>query len=430
MVVSPAVSSAVPTESSSPNTSGKPWTAALLDAELLDDFFGKILLHSFALEITTSLASLNRRHASSLSAILRKDSSKELILALAKLIFLIASRGQTPGVHLLGLKRVNRNKASPQHRNSRDDDGDPSTVRLGVFAAVKIILPTVYSMCKKYWNDQRPQRLQRMMEARVWPPEAAVNDPDDARRNEDRLPSVETFSTSTTTTSNDSLQLLAWERQEKAAAFVIKLVDKLLPSCQLAALLFCWSGKSFTPCAAMIASGLKYVQQQQSTRSNAGHQPQLTVAYAHRRWMYQQLLQTVRILMLGWTMTSIWQPVVAAPWQRWRPQVVSGVDRVQQWLQKTSLWHKVAAVDSSHAASKHSSPESELQCLLCRAQPIVIPVLTNCRCHGAYCYTCLYNYQYTQSQSSCNSTRATIRCLKCKDIVTQASFSNNKMLTR
>jgi Zinc finger, C3HC4 type (RING finger) len=170
-------------------------------------------------------------------------------------------------------------------------------------------------------------------------------------------------------------QLTALQRQCWAAETVMAAVDRVLPLVQLAALLACWSGVSNTPDAAMLLTGMTYRRQQTSQLQP----PQLHVTYAHPRWLYEQGLETVKLLMAGLAIANaVWSPVVRDALMK---PVLTLLRRCRRRLTGVA------------AATTNSI------CPICRHVPTAAAVQT--ACGHVYCYACLYQVSAATQQCWC-----------------------------
>ena len=165
------------------------------------------------------------------------------IQALLQASTLWVTSGQTPATTALGLKTIDT--SSPD--SSSSPPGRAKTVK---WIVLSVLLPTVYRQLRLWYE----------------------NSPTNADDNND-----------------DSVIQLARERQRMVVRKILETIDRTVPALRLYALLAWWMGKrGAAPTLAMTLAGLSFT----STRP-----PQrLHVNFAHRRWLYQELMTTLRLL--------------------------------------------------------------------------------------------------------------------------------------
>ena len=162
------------------------------------------------------------------------------IQALLQGATLWASSGHTPATAALGLKAVvtaYSTRRSPEHAS------------IAKWIALSVILPTMYRQLRLWYES----------------------------------------SSSSQSIDEDPVARVARERQQKLARCILETVDRTIPVLRLYALLAWWMGKpGAAPGLAMTLAGMSFV----STRP-----PQrLHVSYAHRRWLYEELVRTMHVL--------------------------------------------------------------------------------------------------------------------------------------
>jgi hypothetical protein len=187
-------------------------------------------------------------------------------LALLQFATLWISQGQTPATRALKLEFSSPSSApSPKKRQPM-----VSLVhqRLIVYSILSIGLPRLYQYTQDKWRQQRQR------------PES--------------IPEDET-----------SIQRLARERRLQTVEIMFRMVDTAVPILRLSLLLSCWSLYSrkksiLAPNLAMWLVGWQYTQTRFSSQNHGGRQP-LHVQHAHRRWLQEEGMRLVPMLM-----TPLW----------------------------------------------------------------------------------------------------------------------------
>lgn len=90
------------------------------------------------------------------------------------------------------------------------------------------------------------------------------------------------------TTSSDRITRLALERKRQLVSGITDAVKRTVPILRLVTLISCWSGRSNAPGLAMCLAGLSFAQHENQQA------PPLNATYAHRRWLYEELLRTIQ----------------------------------------------------------------------------------------------------------------------------------------
>lgn len=165
------------------------------------------------------------------------------IQALIQASTLWLTSGQTPATSALGLRTIDT--SSPDSSSSR-----PGRAKGVKWIVLSVLLPTVYR------------------QLRLW---------------------YENSSTNSNDYNHDSVTRLARERQRMVVGKILETIDRTVPALRLYALLAWWMGKrGAAPTLAMTLAGLSFT----STRP-----PQrLHVNFAHRRWLYEEIMRTFRLL--------------------------------------------------------------------------------------------------------------------------------------
>jgi hypothetical protein len=270
-----------------------PSAASILGIDWLDDYFTKLLVHSFC-----GCAPPEYNTATTI----------KILTPLLQFLTIVATRGRTPGVKLSGL-----------------DIAEIDSVRLYSYAILRCFAPSAYRAIR-----------QRGM--------------------------VGMFGNSTALTPK---QQLIRERKAWLSKMIQRIADQVVPTVRLLVLLGNWTGL-VRGTVSMFLTGITTVQ------GHKDNSPQLFVDYAHRRWLYENLVQTGRTLLAGYSLLSVWNPLIEA----WKNRKLSP---------------KVVAADG---------------CRVCHSNPIM-NVVKCYYCAGLYCYTCLY------SQS---------KCVACGKAVSNATF--------
>ena len=118
--------------------------------------------------------------------------------------------------------------------------------------------------------------------------------------------------------------------------------------------------------------------------------------YAHRRWLYEESLQTLR-LVFGPLMISL---------RDWRQLVEEGVARVAKLVVSKIISPSLDIISTPRSLASTgdngNSPELPVDqaCSLCGKYPIAIPYETDA-CQHIFCYTCLW------SKTTCRSISGT-----------------------
>jgi hypothetical protein len=419
---------ASPTVTESFKASNEVLIAAALDADILDDFFLRVLLQSFLAEVKPI-----HRHlissSSSTSSIIQLISKSAL--PLARIISIFICRGQTPSLSLLGLKRVTRHRhdldVQNGHNNVQSRPGNISMSRLAVYTTLSIFLPEAYQWIKQYLMQKRPQRLQQMIQSRAWHEEDNYHTepqhaPTGIITKESNRQNIVNGNDNHNNRNNDNhrfipttTQELAWARQERVSTLGFQFIDKFIPTVQLVSLLLCWSGRSSTPSAAMLLSGLRLENVSSGTPFSQSHISNaaattrtLSVDLAHRRWLYHQLAQTARLLWIGFAMMdTVWSPLSRERWQRLQIKLKSALRKLHGRMLAEK--DQIGDADEQRLATKALLRE----CLLCHASPIVMPVEADCSCRGKYCYTCLYHYSRRNQGRHTQRDHQAVKCLGC-----------------
>jgi hypothetical protein len=349
-------------------------TATLLDFQSLDDYLLRTVLSKAALVLSSN---------NNASATASKDSWLWPVLQFGTLL---ATLGQTPAVRLLGLQADTAGGIDPSSHDFRNRK------RAGLlkYSILGILLPFVYRKLKQWttaYEINERQRRQRQQD----------DDIDD--------------------TSLSETQRLARKRQHAVTRLLVRAVDTLLPPVQILLLLTCWSGISQKPPdLATLLAGWRYrtAQPTNSTETDnaitdnatarlasTGTTPRLHVDFAHRRWLYECLMQTSRVWLAG-------LHILQDTWQ----------SDVQDYLvtpaRRLVLGTRQRFFPKRQEHQQRQQQQYRQHCPLCRRSTVpLVPVRGNCSCEQTFCYTCLHQ----------QSTKAApFYCPTCGDCITVGRF--------
>lgn len=370
-------------------------TAVLLDIAPLDHFLLSLLLPSImdlVPHMTGAIEDLVRLlggRMPELAVEIQRSSvsvpSSAWLMAILQCVTILATQGQTPAVQLLGMKwepipsKISNGNLEPHYANSS------WRWRLGCYAILSSIVPVAYEQLDTWWKQRQEQR--RLQSART-----SLSHP--------------TMPFNHAHGSSEFAWDLAAERQERVLRLLFQTVNSILPMVRLAILLQCWSGKSSSPSLAMLVTQTRYTPVRSnrittsSEPSSSMKPPLLHVDYAHRRWLYEELVQTLRILLAGWAVApQVWWPLV-------QEYVLSPLHSLQRRVVQRVM----------HPASGRtaSTSDSAMMCPICRTKDMAIPMETNCG--HIYCYVCLYK----ASSRGGSSNSSPFYCRECRQPVTSA----------
>ena len=188
-------------------------------------------------------------------------------IALLQFATLWISQGQTPATRALKLELALSSPSSAPRPKKRQPMVSLVHQRLIVYGILSIGLPRLYQYIRDKWMQQRQR------------PES--------------IPEDET-----------SIQRLARERRVQTVETMFRMVDTVVPMIRLSLLLSCWSLYSrkkttLTPNLAMWLVGWQYTYTR-SSPNHGGRQP-LHVLHAHRRWLQEEGMRLVPMLI-----TPLW----------------------------------------------------------------------------------------------------------------------------
>jgi hypothetical protein len=381
-----------------------PLTATLLDVQQLDDYLLRLVLAKLQQLVHTYYGSSEGANSATDTDTIASSTSSWLWPAL-QLVTLWVTQGQTPAVRLLGL-RVDVDACGSGESSS----AKRSNIRIGLlrYSVLGIIVPYLYQKLKDWKTSVE-------MEVQSQPQEES---PDGSHP-----------------THNQQVerQHVARQRRLLVARLLIRAVDTMLPGVKLFLLLTTWSstGQQHVPnnIAARLCRWKYHSAVAQSRSMSQQQQPQnqqnrLHVDFAHRRWLYDCLMQTSRIWWAGlFLLPPVWGPGV-------QDYMVSPVTRLVR-----DISDRVAATAASATAlvfspktvntiggARQQRQKCLLSCPICRrtdTDPVTVPVQGNCTdtCRQIYCYACLYAAAVRSRSSS-----SKVYCRTCREIITSCQF--------
>lgn len=174
-----------------------------------------------------------------------------VVVALLQAATLYVAKGQTPGMRALGITPT----------SSQQSSSSPSSKTISRFLLLKwisfaILLPTAYRYLQEWYRE-----------------ESAIP-----------LPSTEE--------NDEIISRVARERQRRIVKSLMDIVEKIMPVARLYTLLSWWAGGGgAAPHVAMTLAGISIV----TNKSSSPHH-RLFVSFAHRRWLYQELVRTLQLV--------------------------------------------------------------------------------------------------------------------------------------
>ena len=243
----------------------------------------------------------------------------------------------------------------------------------------------------------------------------------DMQQQEQRNEEDENFTNNSHDEAQRRRRRIARERQYQVARRIVQSIQQGIPVLKLGlllSLLFKPKSKSHSstalaPSLSMALSGVAFVTAA-ATRSSSSledstttpsqqqqqqQQPGLYVLYAHRRWLYEESLQTCR-LVFGPLLSSL---------RDWRQFIEEGLARVANVMVSRLVSPSILSRGQSAAVDGALLPV-EQACSLCGKHPIAIPYETDA-CQHIFCYTCLWSKSNSSrsgtavAPSAHNSTR-------------------------
>lgn len=336
--------------------SSAPSEAVVLDVPFLDEYFLDWVVN----RIRRIIQRLQHDGAVSSTDVLFK-----FLRPLAQCAVLLTTRAQTPATRLLGLQRVPTQKNLSTAASASTTTRRDYYFRLVAYTLFSTILPVLYTELKEWHNQRLRQRLATVQHETP----QSVGGPGE---NQDHC-------------FTDTIEQVASERQFQCADTLIQVVRRIWPLLRLTALLGVWTGVSRTSEIAMILTGWTYQKQQWQQQ-----EPRLHVDYAQRRWIWEELLRSLRVWGQGLAIMSVWQNDV----QRWKEYLLGLLAR--NW----ALGNR--RVDPL-------SPSSLSSCCFCEVKPIIIPLKLH-PCGHMACYACLHR-----------RSKGNVQCRSCKLRVVNAT---------
>ena len=335
-----------------------PSEAVILDLPLLDEYFLDW--------VVDRIRRILQRFGSSSDII--TNVLLKFLRPIAHCVIILTTRGQTPATRLLGLQRVpvaitTTNKKQQQQLQSTSSSSSFTRrdyyFRLVAYTLFSTLVPVLYAELKEWYRQRLRERLA------------------DATRFENGH--------NETTSRHDGVAEVAAERKFQSAQTLIQVVSQLWPALRFVALLGVWAGVSQTSEVAMLLTGWTYQKHQQQQE-----EPRLHVDYAQRRWLWEELLRTMRVWGQGLTLLSVWRNDV----QQWKDNLLALIMARKNRLRMESA--------QGRQESNSSSTTMLSMCCFCQAKPIIIPVKLH-PCGHAACYACLHE-----------RSKGAVRCRLCK----------------
>lgn len=389
--------------------------ATLLDVQQLDDYLLRLVLSKLQQLVHTyygsSGESTNNTSDSAAAAAAASSKTSSWLWPALQLITLWLTQGQTPAVRLLGL-RVDVNTATEAEagggttsptQNAKENTNASTRVGLLRYSVLGILVPYLYQKLKDWKTSVEVQEQQQDQQPQESPAPPTHQDQQQER------------------------EQVAKQRRLQLARLLIRVVDTILPGVKLFVLLTTWSstGEQVVPPNNIAA---RLCQWKYHTAQSQQPQNRLHVDFAHRRWLYDCLMQTSRIWWAGlFLLPPVWGPDV-------QDYMVSPVTRVVRDLsdrasavaaRASALVFSPKTVHANDGARQRQRQKSRLSCPICRrtdtdAVTVTVPVQGNCAdtCRQIYCYACLYAAA-VRSRSRSNSK---VYCRTCREIITSCRF--------
>ncbi|CAB9531171.1 expressed unknown protein [Seminavis robusta] len=361
-----------PTTTITSGTTAAAPLGAQLDVSILDDYLHSLLLQQF-------LSSMDPLFAPS---VVKHETLRTIRMILAALLpaaTLWTTQLQTPGTKAVGLRTVMAGSSSVVATKVR-------------YILVTALLPLGYQILQRWMVHLQEQQQQ-----------------EDTTENED------------TTTEQ---QRIGRQRKYHLIRNISKWVEHGLPICKLGLLLsLLWQPRqqqqssSLPPRLSMILAGVSFMSAATASTtaastdssspdlSTTSRHPRFYVLYAHRRWLMEESLQTVR-LVFGPAMTSLreWRHVFYAQLQRF----------LRSWTPTRR-----------HLSNTDDTNSLDVPCALCGKKPIAIPYETD-GCSHVFCYVCLWSHVSKHNNTVSSSfrpfttTTATVQgspCPVCQQVI-------------
>jgi len=292
------------------------FASEILDVNKIDDFLVELLIPDW---IRNHLLRLEVHWPVRLDA---------LLSAFLGFLTIVHSNGQTPATRSLGLKLVNKKGAS---------DGESFRLQLVLYAMMRTLLPHLVDLLV--------------------------------------VPTIKRWESTSSGFGEDGRtqrrEALAIRRRKLVANMFHEARRRLIPFLRLSCLILCWQGSLKSSGLAMFLCGLHYRKERQT---------KLHVDYAHRRWIQQEGLATMKSLFAGLWMLKTWKPLLM---ECFVEPVVRTVSRLQ-------------------------SNRSDQVCPVCLRLDHHIPFRMSCG--HVYCYSCLRKVTKNQRPFRCRGCNKMVQC--------------------
>ena len=344
-----------------------------LDVAMLDNYLHSLLLTKFLQSLdplVQILMNSGGRH-DTLSQQQHHDTLRTLRIMLSSCLpalTLWMTHLQTPATKALGLQAVMIPSKNSGSQRSADGDALATKWKYIFFTA---LLPLCYQILQRIVVDMQQQQQQQQNEVE----ETFTDSQDEAQHHRRRLAQERQYQVARRMVQNI---------QQGIPVFKLGLLISLLfrpkskrqsPTTLTPSLSMALSGVAFMTAAARSSSSLEDTTT--TTTSPQQQQPGLYVLYAHRRWLYEESLQTFR-LVFGPLLSSL---------RDWRQLLEEGVGRVAQVMVSRLI---ALSIMSRDLAVEDDRIPVEQACSLCGKHPMVIPYETDA-CQHIFCYTCLWS---------------------------------------
>lgn len=348
------------------------------DVTELDDYFHSLLLTKFLSSLDPLLEIWNGHDYHRKQNALR--TLRIVLSATLAAATIWTTQAQTPATKAVGLRTVVRQNNS----GGRNYMPNSKWTKWNYIFWVAVT-PLLYKLLQR-WKVHLEQQLQGT--------EEDDNDENDEEEDDEEAERIR----------------IAQLRQYQLVRGIVELVDKALPVLKLGLLLtMVVKPKSYwgmsPPRLAMALTGLQMVGNTGSHLSNAPTSstnpasvtttsnanpndivphvpPRLYVLYAHRRWLYEESIQTIKIMFAP----------LASSFHEWRQLVHSTL----QTLVSAPMRHLVRAMRQTNQHKNNDNDDNNAEisiadkaCSLCGAHPVTIPYETDV-CSHIFCYICLW----------------------------------------
>jgi len=368
------------------------------DVPLLDEYLYSLLLTRFWSSLDPLLQQwmVNGNGIRSQTFPLRMYL-KILLSAIVPAATIWSTHIQTPATKALGIRAV----LTPTAATSGDAQAVIRATKWR-YIVFTVVFPLIYQLLQRYVMDaEQQQHQQEQQQAQS----AARNNNSHEGESNQNLILNDHDDEAAAAAEQERIQRQAQHRRLWVAQKIVQAVQKALPALKLGLLLSMLVGPTHSATASasaqgnplwnlppswpMVLAGLQYVTAPPSSTATTGGNfpPRLFVLYAHRRWLYEESMQTFR--------------VVFGP-------LITGMREVQQYLQQAFTFSNTymsrsiprlflqlqRRILSSQQQSAIQNEDTlllveEQSCGFCGKKPIVIPYDSNA-CSHVFCYTCLW----------------------------------------